>query len=201
MKAFDIVAMFEEELAEFAGSAYAVAVDSCTNALFLSLLYERRNFTITPSVEIPKNTYVGVGQVALNAGYVIDWVDEQWHNLYPLRGTRVWDAAKYLERGMYPNYAGSLMCVSFHIAKSLPLGRGGAIFVDDAATAEWLKRARFDGRTQGETGENATRITLPGYHMYMTPPEAARALWLLETMEQEHHGSWEHYPDISELLG
>ena len=31
---FKIVRMFEEEIAEYAGSKYAVSVDSCTNALF-----------------------------------------------------------------------------------------------------------------------------------------------------------------------
>ena len=36
---WDIVSLFEEKIARFAGSKYAVALDSCTNALFLCLKY------------------------------------------------------------------------------------------------------------------------------------------------------------------
>ena len=36
---WDNVDRFEEIIAEYAGSKYAVAVDSCTNALFLSMKY------------------------------------------------------------------------------------------------------------------------------------------------------------------
>ena len=35
--AFEVVRQFERRIAKYAGSKYAVAVDSCTNALFLSL--------------------------------------------------------------------------------------------------------------------------------------------------------------------
>ena len=37
--AYDVVEQFEKEIAEFAGAKYAISVDSCTNALFLSLMY------------------------------------------------------------------------------------------------------------------------------------------------------------------
>ena len=36
---YKIVKMFEEEVAHYTGSKYAVAVDSCTNALFLCCKY------------------------------------------------------------------------------------------------------------------------------------------------------------------
>ena len=36
---YKIVRMFEEEIAEYTGSPYAVSVDSCTNALFLVCKY------------------------------------------------------------------------------------------------------------------------------------------------------------------
>ena len=36
---YKIVRMFEEEIAEYTGSPYAVSIDSCTNALFLVCKY------------------------------------------------------------------------------------------------------------------------------------------------------------------
>ena len=36
---WDVVDLFEKKLAHYAGSQYAVAVDNCTDALFLCLKY------------------------------------------------------------------------------------------------------------------------------------------------------------------
>ena len=38
---YKIVKMFEEEVARYTGAKYAVSVDSCTNALFLCLMYQQ----------------------------------------------------------------------------------------------------------------------------------------------------------------
>ena len=37
--AWDAVDLFEKTIAEYAGSKYAIAVDNCTDALFLCLKY------------------------------------------------------------------------------------------------------------------------------------------------------------------
>ena len=37
--AWDIINLFEQKIANFCGSPYAVSVDSCTNALFLCFYY------------------------------------------------------------------------------------------------------------------------------------------------------------------
>lgn len=190
--------MFEDALCEYTGAAAAVAVDSCSNALFLSLLYCNVEGGCD-TVEIPRHTYVGVPQAALNAGMEILWHDNHWRCWYKMPPTNIIDSAKYFERGMY--VPGTLMCVSFHIAKRLPLGHGGAILLDDEGAEEWLRRARFDGRTQGQTGEAATKVTVPGWHMHMTPDDAARGLWLLnQYVDQPLNADWSHYPDCSELM-
>ena len=38
---YDIVKMFEEEVAQYTGAPFAVAVDSCTNAVFLCCKYHK----------------------------------------------------------------------------------------------------------------------------------------------------------------
>ena len=57
---WDIVALFESKIATFCGSKYAVALDSCTNALFLSLKFKDISNQI---LSIPKHTYLSVPQV------------------------------------------------------------------------------------------------------------------------------------------
>ena len=36
---WDVVDLFEKTLAEYAGSKYAIAIDNCTDAMFLCLKY------------------------------------------------------------------------------------------------------------------------------------------------------------------
>ena len=64
---WDAVSLFEKKVAEYAGSKYAVAVDNCTDAMFLCLKYlkcDQQKQTIT----VPKRTYVSVPMTIHNAG-------------------------------------------------------------------------------------------------------------------------------------
>lgn len=201
--AFDVVRQFEDELAEYTGAPHVVTVDSCTNAIFLSLLWWRENHLHASYVGLPRRTYVGVGQSARNAGFDIEWRDEHWTGWYRIDRTPIWDSARRFTSGMYgPNPVtprGSLVCVSFQIAKHLPIGRGGAILCDNAETAAWLRRARFDGRTPGD---NDAPITTPAFHCYMTPPDAARGLWLLSWLPRDNEDlPSDDYPDLSLIFG
>lgn len=200
--AFDVVRQFEEALSEYTGAPYAITVDSCTNAIFLSLMLCASGlvgprYGVKYVVSLPRHTYVGVAQSVLNAGMTIEWRDEQWSGWYTLGGTPIVDSARRFTADMYlPNL---LICVSFQAAKHLPIGRGGAILCDNADTAAWLRRARFDGRTPGDS---TTPIQVPGYHMYMTPPEAARGLWLLSWLPQHNEDlPCDDYPDLSLIFG
>lgn len=190
-RAYKVVDDFEQELCDFTGAPFCVAVDSCTNALFLALMLEDDGRVLT----LPRHTYVGVLQAARNAGYWIRWTDDPWTDSYRLKPTRVVDSARRIARGMYE--PDTLTCLSFHAAKQLALGRGGAILTDRHEDYEWLCRARADGRAPGDTGVYAT---FPGFHCYMTPPTAALGLWILSR--------WQHdpaplpddpYPDLSLL--
>ena len=54
--AWGVVDLFEKKMAEYAGSKYAIAVDSCTNALFLCLKYLNAKKAIT----LPAKTWISV---------------------------------------------------------------------------------------------------------------------------------------------
>lgn len=186
-----IVNLFEEAIAEYCGSKYAVAVESCTAAIFLSLKYvieeqgwgNRETFGRGSHIIIPKYTYPGVANSIIQCGYKILFEDNNWQGEYELYPFQIWDAALRFKKGMYGNkgkvYA--LQCLSFHIRKLIPIGRGGAILTDDKDAYEWLKLARFDGREPVPLREQKD-FTVLGYNMYMPPADAARGLQLLQAL-------------------
>ena len=62
---YKAVEIFEEELCKYTGARYAVALDSCSNALFLALTYlDIKGKTIT----IPNRTYPSVPCEIIHAG-------------------------------------------------------------------------------------------------------------------------------------
>lgn len=173
---FKIVEMFEEEVAEYTGAPYAVAVDSCTNALFLALVYHSFLWNSTKAITIPRHTYLSVGTTVLNAGYKVQFRNQAWTGKYCLDPFPIWDCAKHLTSGMYE--AGSFMCLSFHIKKQLPIGKGGMVLTDNEDFVEWAKKARYEGRSPINYRDD--NIMNAGWNMYMTPEQAARGLTLMQ---------------------
>lgn len=178
MQPYDIVEALEKRVAEYAGSKYAVAVDSCTNALLIALRYSRFN-GCDEVVELPCKTYVGVAYAVLNAGLKIKFKDYKWQGAYRIEGTNVIDSARRFTKGMYAK--GTLYCLSAHWGKHLKIGRGGFILTDSMSAVDDLKRMRFDGRRAG-VPPVLDDFELPGYHCYMLPEEAARGLMLMSYM-------------------
>ena len=195
-KAWHVVDEFEKALAEYCGAPYAVAVDSCTNALFLAFRY-RWSTDQSGRVLIPAHTYVGVVQAAHNAGLEVEFIDKEWLGKYDFGVWRIVDAARWLTSGVY--VPGTMTCLSFQATKHLPIGRGGAILTDDEDEADWLRRARFDGRSQDENLFEQREFQ-EGWHMYMTPPEAARGLWLLAGLPKHNEPQEATYPDLREKV-
>ena len=56
-----------------------------------------------------------------------------------------------------PVGGGAAVCFSFYATKNLPIGEGGMVTTDDAAKADWLRRARLHGMSA-----DAWRRYLPG---------------------------------------
>lgn len=179
---YNVVADFEEAVADYAGSKYAVATESCTAAIFLSLMYQKKHrYTlpdyVTNYIYIPKLTYPGVACSIIHAGFKLRFVDEEWKGEYELQSRGIWDAALRFKRGMYH---GGFQCLSFHIKKILPIGRGGMILTNNEDAYEWLKKARFDGRSPVPLLED--NFTMLGWNMYMQPGDAARGMQLLQVL-------------------
>ena len=169
----EVTEQFETAIAAYCGSPYAVAVTSCTAALLLCCVYHK-----VREVEIPRFTYVGVGQSILNAGGKVTFRNETWSGIYQLKPYPIFDAARRTTSGMF--VPGSMMCLSLHISKVLGVDQGGVILLDDPVADEILRKLRFDGRTEGihPRDDEFTR----GFHCYISPSVAAQALWKLSTL-------------------
>ena len=128
---YKIVKMFEETVADYCGSLYAVSTDNCTDALLLCCEYLN-----VEEVMIPARTYLSVPQSIIHAGGVVKFEDINWKGVYQLKPYPIYDAAKRFTSGMY--LPGSYMCLSFHIKKHLKIGKGGMILTDDFEAYQWF---------------------------------------------------------------
>jgi dTDP-4-amino-4,6-dideoxygalactose transaminase len=190
---WDAVTLFEEKLAEYAGSKYAVCLDSCSNALFLCLRYLNIKDQV---IEIPKHTYASVPMQIIHSGNKIRFIDKKWSGEYYLGDTKVVDAATRFHRDMYQK--DSYYCLSFHHRKTLKIGRGGVILTDDADFVSWCRPMIYDGRHKEVLYKN-DQLACIGYHMYMTPEDAAIGILKLEELPDFNTdtGSDQAYTDLS----
>jgi dTDP-4-amino-4,6-dideoxygalactose transaminase len=190
---WDCVTIFENKLAEYAGSKYAVCVDSCSSALFLCMKYLNINDQV---ITLPKHTYASVPMQCIHAGNKIRFVDQDWSGYYNLGSTHIIDGAVCFNKGMYVQ--DSYFCVSFHHRKTLKIGRGGVILTNNINFVNWCRPMIYDGRHK-EVMHDVDNYECIGYHMYMTPEEAAKGLLLLEDIADDNPvtGSSKTYKDLS----
>ena len=128
----------------------------------------------------------------------LDWkfTDDKWQDLYKFGGTNIYDAAVFWTPGGY--VPGTMMCLSFQFKKTLSLGRGGAILLDNEEDAVELKRMSHDYRNnKGSWVGQIDQITKIGYHYYMTPETAQQGIEKLNTVQKNKECNWQNYPDIS----
>ena len=190
MNEYKLVKYFEDLISEYSGSKYAISVDSCTSALFLSLMY--RNVK-NKEVVIPKKTYISVPCSIIHAGGKVVFKNIQWKGIYEIQPVSVIDSALRFTQNMY--IPGSLYCLSFHMKKHLKIGKGGMILTDDRNAYKWLKLARYNGRE----GKDYMKETLKmiGWNMYMTPEDASRGIRIFKTLPSNNRDIANNYQDLS----
>jgi dTDP-4-amino-4,6-dideoxygalactose transaminase len=190
---WDVVDAFEDKIAKFAGSKYAVSCDSCTNAMFMCLKY----LNAEGEISIPRKTYLSVPGLVLHSGCKIKWDDREWSGVYQLNPYPVIDGATRFTKDMY--IKGTYHCLSFHIRKILGIAKGGMILTDDKDAAEWFKRARYEGRDNRQPHDSIDDLEILGWNFYMPPEQAARGIEIFNTLPDKNEdcgGSWK-YKDLS----
>lgn len=178
MNIYDNIKALEEEICKYAGSPYCVLIDNCSNAIFLSLMYEGIKGKI---IRIPSHTYVSVPCEIIHAGGKVEFYEssEILTGAYKLEGSKTIDAALAFNHNMY--ISGSFMCLSFTGPKKiLKLSKGGAILTDNKEAYEWFKKARYSGRN-----ENGDLTNMAGWNFMMLPEIATRGLMLMPQFYNE----------------
>ena len=222
---YQVVRDFEVALCEYPGAPFAVTTTSCTMALLLAVAWhfnkwwsrcveqdridaaENRDppWRELLTIEIPKRTYMSVPMSVIHAGCKVKFREENWRGAYQLKPLPVWDCARMFTGEMYHNSGhfygsipGAMLCVSFHTSKILGDTQGGAILHGDPEADAWLRRARFDGRTEGIDPKDDTPIL--GWHAYMSVDVAARLLLRLRWLPRDNPDlPNDDYPDLSLL--
>ena len=190
---FKVIKEFENEIAQFYGAPYAVAVDSCTHSIELCLRYQK-----IKKIVIPKRTYLSIAFLANKIGIDLELKDENWVDYYYIGGTNIIDAAVLWRRDSY--IFETLMCLSFQYQKHLSLGRGGMILTDNIKTRDDLKRMSYDGRISDIPWRDQN-IKSIGYHYYMTPETAQLGLDKLPDAIKTKPRKWsiEDWPDLQQM--
>ena len=196
----DFIDLFEKRLKEYTGAKYVVLVSSCTNAIFLTLEYFKQyNVWPVQEVVIPNNTYVSVPKAILNAGFIPKFDKIKWKGSYQIGKLPLYDCAVGFVEKMY--MSGTFQCLSFQQKKALPIGKGGAILLDNKDAYKILKRMAHDGRNSSISTADDLENIIPGYHMYMSPDEAAKGILLLNQYKpsKKDIGKYKEYPNISKI--
>jgi len=190
---FDAITLFEQQLAQYTGSRYAVMTDCCTHAIELCLRYQKPSHCAFTAF-----TYLSIPMTMHKLGIEYRLIPEVWTGEYRFHGTTIWDSARRLEAGMYR--PGMMQCVSFGFNKPLSVGRGGAILLDNEDDYYALSCMRYDGRDLSVSPWNHQTVFRVGYHYRPTIEEAQSAQAALEQLKlnpvvPQHH----QYPDCRDI--
>jgi len=193
---WDWVTHFEDEVAKYTGSKYAIACDTNSNAIRLVLHY----LNITNSdITIPAHTYVSVPNQIILSGNRPKFEDIDWDGYYRLGDTPIIDSATAFYNDMYVE--DSYMILSFHVKKILNIGQGGMILTNDEKFNEWARPMIYDGRHKDRMYDE-DEFECIGWHMYMSPENAKRGLEIFNSdrIQQKNDsvgGKWK-YKDLRE---
>ena len=189
---FETVNKFEEEIAKFFGSPYAIAVDSCTHGIELSLRYNN-----VKSIMVPKHTYISIPFLSTKLNLGLNWTDQKWKDFYYVSYSVIDAAVLWKPNSYVPN---TFMSISFQYQKHLSLGRGGMILTDNKDAAIQLKKMSYDGRLPNIPWREQNIDTI-GYHYYMTPETAQMGLDKLSTAITTQPRQWDvnDWPDLTKM--
>jgi dTDP-4-amino-4,6-dideoxygalactose transaminase len=196
---FKVITVFEEIIADYCGSKYAVSVDNATNGLFLCLKYLQVE---GQEITIPARTFMSVPCTIIQTENKVKFdhnhpsiEGKKLRGEYQLSPLPIWDSALTFRKGMYRK--GQFQCLSFSgPRKFLKLGKGGMILTDDKKAYDWLKRASYFGRRHID--HTVDHFDMLGWNFYMLPEIAARGAVLMSAVSDYNEDLAIEYQDLSQ---
>jgi hypothetical protein len=189
--------------ASYTGAKYAVTTTSCTMAIQIAApsvvpqLHDGgcRIFGRSRGATCPRCPMSACRQRCATLAEAHRLHDEDWRGEYEIFPLGRVGLARRFTSGMFR--PGAMQCVSFHWGKILGLSQGGAILHDNDEADAWLRRARFDGRTEGVDPKH-DQVQYPSWHAYLSPEVAAHGLMKLSLLPA-HNDDLPNsdYPDLS----
>tara|TARA_R110000803_G_scaffold17345_1_gene46849 strand:- start:2097 stop:3044 length:948 start_codon:yes stop_codon:yes gene_type:complete len=166
------VAELENKISKFVGAKHAVALDSASNSIFLSLLNKKT------TIEVPSILPPVVINSIINSGNDYTFVDNvNWvGNSYILANFgdyKIIDSAQKLEQNQFSKECSDddLMIFSFYPTKPLSGCDGGIIVSNDKSKIDYFKEMSLNG--MGYASNNWEReIKFVGHKMYMNTMQA-----------------------------
>jgi dTDP-4-amino-4,6-dideoxygalactose transaminase len=172
----DIVVEFEKKIAEYVGAKYACAINSATNAIFLTFTMEY--FLKPRTIKIPSMIPPVVANAIITSHNKVEFTDNvKWFGnsyvLHKFRQYKVVDSAQKLEKNQFRKECkpDDVMIFSHYPTKPLGGMDGGIIVTDDFKKYKWYKEAVLNGMTYAENNWERG-ISFPGYKMYMNSVQA-----------------------------
>jgi len=189
---FNKITEFENKVAKFFGSPYAVAVDCCTHGIELCLRYKNIR-----KITVPKRTYISIPFLSNKLNIDLEWKDEVWTDYYYLTDNIIDAAVLWRKNSYIPN---TFMNISFQFKKHLALGRGGIILTDNKEAVKELKKMSYDGRNPNIPWRDQN-INSIGYHYYMTPETAQLGLEKIDNAINITPKQWivTDWPDLTKM--
>ena len=166
-----VVKDFERAFCDYVGARYGVAVNSATNAIFLSML--GKDVTCKLPTVIPPV----VGNAIITSGNRIEFTDDvSWvgtsYTLHDFGDYKIIDSAQRVERGQFSEANDNdLMIFSFYPTKPVGSCDGGIIVSNSLKQIEKLKTLAYNGMTT-ETANWDRKLLVPGYKCYMNSIQA-----------------------------
>lgn len=163
--------IFEVEFAKYVGAKYAVAVNSATSALFLSL--QALGIKSGDEVIVPSFTFAASVNVIINSGAIPVFVDINLDDYTIDQKSFDKSVSKKTKAVILVHYGGNrgkiktdlpiiedsahlipkngdnsnsfVRCYSFYATKNMTTGEGGMITTNDSKLVDWFKQARLHG--------------------------------------------------------
>ncbi len=182
-----VVTDFENTIADYVGANYACSLNSATNAIFLSFMYNQPKVVTLPSIIPP----VVINATLQSFNTVVFKDDVNWvggsYILHQYADYKIIDSAQKLEKNQFKHEANpqDLMIFSFYPTKPVGGCDGGLIASDDPAKIEWIRTASNNGMSRSANNWDRV-IQFAGWKMYMNSLQAMFAQKSFDELDRKY---------------